>query len=126
MHSGFLSGVAFSILLGTVARGRKLGELSVAGAAACGALAGMLIGLLPFVLGDTGGRPWALLATATIGSIALVSAAPAAVSLALAQRAERRDLLSAGAEAVVPIADSGLPSALLPETRARRVPRSNQ
>ncbi|MEP6835755.1 MAG: hypothetical protein ABJB74_20375 [Gemmatimonas sp.] len=94
---GFLSGVTFSIVLGIAGRRRKLNELSVKRTAGWGAVAGALIGCLPFLLGDTGGRPWILLAGGVVSSITVLSAASAAGSLALAQRAEKRALLNAGA-----------------------------
>ena len=89
---GFLSGVVFSAVLGIAAGRRRLNELSVARVGGWGAVAGLLIGILPFVLGDTGGRPWLLLAAVVITSITLLSAVSAAGSLALAQRAQRREL----------------------------------
>lgn len=95
---GFLSGVTFSVVLSIAARRHKLDELSVARVAGWGAGAGLLIGILPFLIGDSGGRPWALLATTVITSITLLSAASAAASLALAQRAQKRELLNESAE----------------------------
>ena len=88
---GFLSGVVFSAVLGTVARRRRLDELSVARVGGWGAVAGLLTGILPFLLGDRGGRPLWPLAVAVIPSITLLSAASAAASLALAQRALKRE-----------------------------------
>lgn len=88
---GFLSGVAFSVLLGIAARRRRLDELSVARVGGWGAVAGLLIGMLPFLLGDRGGRPMLPLALVVILTITLLSALSAAGSLALAQRAQRRE-----------------------------------
>lgn len=93
---GFLSGVAFSVILGIVARRRRLDELAVARVAGWGALAGLAIGIVPFVLGDTGGRPWILLTTVVVTSFTLLSAGSAAGSLALAQRSQKRELLNGG------------------------------
>lgn len=92
---GFLSGVAFSMLVSKFARHRKLSDLSIARVGGWGAMAGAAIGVLPFILGDTGGRPWLGLAAAVISTFALVSAGSAAGTLALAQHAERRELYSA-------------------------------
>ena len=94
---GFLSGVMFSAVLGVAARRRRLDELSIARVGGWGAVAGVLIALLPFALGDRGGRPVLLLAVVVITSITLLSAVSAAGSLALAQRAQKRELLDAGA-----------------------------
>lgn len=90
---GFLSGVTFSAVLGMAAGRRRLDELSIARVGGWGAVAGLLIGILPFLLGDRGGRPVWPLAVVVISSITLLSAASAAGSLALAQRAQRRELL---------------------------------
>lgn len=92
---GFLSGVVFSLLVSRFARHQKLGELSIARTARWGAMAGAAIGALPFILGDTGGRPWIGLAAGVIGTFAFLSAGSAAGSLVLAQRAERRELRDA-------------------------------
>lgn len=91
---GFFAGVMFSVMLGLAARRRKLEELSVAKVGGWGAVAGLLIGLLPFVLGDRDGRTgnlW-LLPVVVVGSITLLSAGSAAASLVLAQKSERREL----------------------------------
>ena len=89
---GFLSGVVFSSLVSSLARHRKLRELSILRVGGWGAIAGAATGVLPFILGDTGGRPWIGLAAGVISTFALLSAISAAGSLALAQRAERREL----------------------------------
>lgn len=97
-YPGFLGGVLFSIVLAIAARRRGLEDLSTARVAGWGALAGMMVGSLPFLLGDRGGRPVALLATVVIGTITLLSAASAAGSLALARRAERGALPRGGSD----------------------------
>ena len=92
---GFLSGVIFSVVLGIAAGRRKLDELSLAKVAGWGAVAGLLIGSLPFVLGDRDGRvierPW-LLPLVVVSSITLLSSASAAASLALAKRSQKHEL----------------------------------
>ncbi|MFN2400466.1 MAG: hypothetical protein ABR543_17785 [Gemmatimonadaceae bacterium] len=94
---GFLSGVVFSAVLGIAARRRRLDELSIARVGGWGAVAGLLIGILPWVLGDSGGRPWLFQAVVVITSITLLSAVSAAGSLALAQRVQKRELLDSRA-----------------------------
>ena len=94
---GFLSGVAFSAVLGVAARRRRLDELSIARVGGWGAVAGLLIGILPLLLGDRGGSPMWPLAIVVIPSITLLSAVSAAGSLALAQRAQKRESLESGA-----------------------------
>lgn len=83
---GFLCGVVFSMVLWITEGRRRFDELSLARAAVWGALAGLLVGVLPFVLGsqNTNGRPLWLLPVVVIGSVTLMSAVSASVSLALA------------------------------------------
>jgi hypothetical protein len=94
---GFLCGVAFSAVLGIAARRRRLDELSIVRVAGWGAVAGLLIGILPFLLGDRGGDPMWPLAVVVIPTFTLLSAASAAGSLALARRAQTRELLDGSA-----------------------------
>ena len=98
-YPGFLGGVVFSAVLGIAARRRRLDELSIPRVAAWGAVAGLLVGALPFAVGtSTSELPLWLLGGVVVGSITLLSAGSAAGSLALARRAERRELLHAGAD----------------------------
>ena len=98
-YPGFLGGVLFSIVLSIAERHRRLDELSVRRFGAWGAVAGLAIGVLPFVLGTPrAGIDVARLATVVIGSFTLMSAVSAAGSLALARRAEKREMLGAGAD----------------------------
>jgi hypothetical protein len=97
---GFLSGVIFSVVLGIAAGRRRLDELSVAKVGGWGAVAGLIIGSLPFVLGDQGPdaeRAW-LLPVLVISSITLLSAVSAAGSLMLARKSARRGLTQASAD----------------------------
>jgi membrane protease YdiL (CAAX protease family) len=108
-YPGFLAGVVFSIVLGIAARRRKLDDLSVAKVAGWGAVAGVIIGSLPFVLGDQGPdaeRVW-LLPVVVISSITLLSAVSAAGSLVLARKSERQELPDARPDAAaVGVAES--------------------
>ena len=47
-YPGFIGGVAFSVVLGIAARHRRFEELSLGKVAAWGALAGLLVGSIPF------------------------------------------------------------------------------
>lgn len=97
-YPGFLGGVLFSIVLAIAERRRNLSELSIRRFGAWGAAAGLVIGVLPFLLGTPSAHiDVARLATVVIGSFTLMSAASAAGSLALARRGEARELLDAGA-----------------------------
>ena len=94
---GFLGGVVFSIVLGIVGRRRRFDELSVPRFAAWGALAGLLVGLLPFVLGTPTSRiPLWQLMLVVVGPITLLSALSAAGSLALARKAQQRERVADG------------------------------
>ena len=97
-YPGFLGGVVFAAVLGIAARNRRFEELSIGRCAAWGAGAGLLVGVLPFLLGSpTTAIPLWLLALVVIGSFTLMSAVSAAGSLALARMAERRGTLGIGA-----------------------------
>ena len=97
-YPGFLAGVLFSVVLGIAARRRKLDDLSVAKVARWGAAAGVLIGSLPFVLGDASGsaKPLWWLPVAVVGSITVLSTVSATASLVLAKRSERMELTAGG------------------------------
>jgi threonine/homoserine/homoserine lactone efflux protein len=89
---GFLSGVLFSIVVGVAARRQRLDELTIARVARWGAIAGLFIGILPFLIGDTDGSPPAwLLAAIIIPTFTVLSTLSAAGSLAIARRALRRE-----------------------------------
>jgi hypothetical protein len=115
-YPGFLGGVVFSVVLAIAARRRRLEELSIPRVAAWGAAAGLLVGALPFTIGEsTAEIPLWQLATVVIGSITLLSAVSAAGSLALATMAERRALAGAGADV------AGIPAGIAPfRTMIRR------
>jgi hypothetical protein len=106
---GFLAGVVFSVVLGIAAARRRLDDLSVAKVGGWGAVAGFLIGSLPFVLGDQGPdtkRVW-LLPVVVISSITLLSAVSAAGSLVLAGKSARQELPDASLDVgAVGVADS--------------------
>lgn len=102
-YAGFLGGVAFAAVLAIVARRRRFEELSPGRVAAWGAMAGLLVGTLPFLLGTprTDVPVW-LLPLVVIGAITVLSGASAAASLALARRAGRPASLDAGERAAGP------------------------
>jgi hypothetical protein len=94
---GFIAGVVFAALLGIAERRRGVDDVSPARAGGWGALAGVLVGVLPFTIGEsTSTLPVGLLASMVIGSITLLSAASAAGSLALARMSGKREQLHAG------------------------------
>ena len=104
-YPGFLSGVIFSAVLAIAARRRRLDELSLSHVGAWGALAGFLLGMFPFVVGEpTSERPLWLLGVVFVGSTTLLGAVSAAGSLAIARRSQERELLDASAD----VAEVGL------------------
>lgn len=96
---GFIGGMLFSVVLGVAGRCRRFQELSLPRFAAWGALAGLLLSLVPAAMVAVGlatlAGPevslWQL--TAAIGvPLTILCSASAAGTLALARKAENRDL----------------------------------
>jgi len=54
LYAGFICGAIFSELAGMASGRRRLDDLSSYRAAAWGAMSGLCVGVLPFVLGDDG------------------------------------------------------------------------
>lgn len=102
---GFFGGVAFSVVLGIAAGRRRFDELSLPRFAAWGAVAGLLLGTLPFALGDSSGAMplWRLIAV-VFGSTTLLCTVSATGTLVLARMAEDRELLEASED----VAEVGL------------------
>jgi hypothetical protein len=97
-YPAFLSAVVFFGMVATAERRRRFDELSLARAAAWGALAGILVGVVPFTIGTpTSSVPLWQLGLAAIGSIALMSMLSAVVSVLLARMARKRQLRGAPA-----------------------------
>jgi hypothetical protein len=105
-YPGFFGGVLFSAVFAIAARRRRLDELSLKRVAAWGALAGVVLGLIPFAIGSANIPVWKL-ASIFVGGSTLLCTTSAVASLALARRAEKRELLAAGAD----VADMGLTEA---------------
>ena len=93
---GFIGGAAFSTVLGIAEGRRSFDEMSLPRFAAWGAVGGGLMSVLMFAAGSGVN----LGSAGMIGAIALMGAGSAAGSLALARRAEDRELLEAGEEAL--------------------------
>ena len=93
-YPGFLSAVVFAIVIWVAERHRRFDQLSLARVAALGAIAGLLVGMVPFVAGSNSTTlPTWVLMLAITGPITLLSALSAGGSLALARRAEKLNLL---------------------------------
>lgn len=103
---GFIGGALFSVVLGIAGRRRRFNELSLPRFALWGAVAGLLLSLVPAALVAVGlatvGRPdidlWQITA-AISGPLTVLSAVSASGSLALARRAQRQELHEGGEEA---------------------------
>ena len=89
---GFFGGVIFSAVLGIAARNRRFDQLSILRFGTWGALAGLLVGVLPFLLGSPNPALPAWFPFVVVGSITGMSAVSAAGSLALARMAAKRAL----------------------------------
>lgn len=88
-YPGFLCGAL--LVAGLSIAGRGLDELPAARAAAWGTVVGLLVGSLPFAIGEPGPEiPVWRLAAIVIGSITLLGAMSAAASAVLLRSAARR------------------------------------
>lgn len=95
-YPGFLCALLFSAFIGIAERGRALAELSISRSAAWGAVSGMLVGALPFAIGEsTSDRPWWVLGSAVLGSFTLMSVISAVATVMVARMATKRALRSA-------------------------------
>ncbi len=92
---GFLGGAAFSVVLGIAEGRRGLHEMSLPRFAGLGAVGGLLLGTVLFAM-------WGDVALGLV--MAALGGGSAAGSLALARRADDRELLEHGAD----VADIGL------------------
>ena len=95
---GFIGGTVFSVALGIAERRATFDQMSLPRFAGWGAVGGLLVSLV--LLSNQGVFGAALI----VGTFALLGAGSAAGSLALARRADDRELLDAGAD----VADIGL------------------
>ncbi len=93
---GFICGSGFSVLLGLTEGRHTFEEMSLLRFAAWGAAGGLL--LSGFLMVTDGTLVWLADAT-TIGVMTMIGAGSAAGSLALARKADDRELLDAGADA---------------------------
>src|SRR5919109_315998 len=105
-YPGFFGGVLFSTVFAIAARRRRLDELSLKRVAAWGALAGVVLGLIPFAIGSSNVPVWKL-ASIFVGGTTFLCTTSAVASLALARRGEKQTLLAADAD----LADVGLTEA---------------
>ena len=97
---GFIGGAIFSTVLGVTEGRRRFDQMSLPRFAGWGAVGGLLLSALVLSTGGSGGT-FPILGQVILGSVVtLLSAGSAAGSLALARRAEDRELLEAGEDAL--------------------------
>lgn len=102
---GFLGGVLFSTVFGIAARRRRLLDLSLRRVGAWGALAGVVLGMIPFAIGsNSSSMPTWQLFSIFVGFTTVLCTSSAVGTLALARRAEKRELRDAN----VDVSDIGL------------------
>lgn len=96
-YPGFLCGALFAAVLGFAEGRRRLAEMSLSRVGAWGAVSGLLVGALPFLLGTLNSDlpPW-LWGVLIIGSVTLLSSVSAVGSAVLARMAKKRELPGAG------------------------------
>jgi len=99
LYAGFLCGSVFSAVAGLASGRRRLAEFSYVRAAVLGAAGGLLVGALPFVLGDQHGtdRPLWILPVIVMSVMSLASAVSAVVSVWVARNAPKEESHDAGA-----------------------------
>lgn len=112
---GFIAGIFFSFVLGVAGRRRRFSELSLPVFAAWGAVGGLMVSLVPGTMAAVGLATLAVPALPLTIAIAIPSvilgAASAAVTLALARRAQHvaDDVIIEGLPAGDPAAESVRP-----------------
>ncbi len=100
---GFIAGAAFSVVLGSAGRRRRFDEMSLPRFAGWGAVGGLLTSGLAVGISGVGSSPL-LPVMIFVSIVTLLAAGSAGGSLALARKAEDRELLDDGGD----VADIGL------------------
>jgi len=91
VYPGFLCGVVFYAVLGIAEGRRRFDELSLSRVGAWGAVSGLLVGVLPFVVGTPSAElPLWLWGVVIIGPVTLLSTVSAIGSALLARMAKKR------------------------------------
>ena len=99
LYAGFLCGSVFSAIAGLASGRRRLTDFSYMRAAAWGAVGGLVVGALPFVIGDQHepeGPLW-ILPAVVMSSLSVMSAVSGAVSVWVARNAPKEESLDANA-----------------------------
>lgn len=92
-YPGFLCGAVFSAVLGIAEGHRRLDELSLSRVGTWGAASGLLVGVLPFVVGTVNTElPLWLWGIAIICSVTLLSSVSAIGSALISKMSKKREM----------------------------------
>lgn len=92
-YPGFLCGAVFSAAIGIAEGRRGFDEIALSRVAAWGAVSGLLVGVLPFVLGTVNtALPLWLWGIVTAGAVTILSSASAVGTALIARIAKKRAL----------------------------------
>ena len=99
-YPGFLCGAVFSAVVGIAEGRRRLDALTLSRVAAWGALSGLLVGVLPFLVGTVNtALPLWLWGVATVGAVTILSSASAVGTALIARMAKKGALRGASGDA---------------------------
>ncbi len=100
-YPGFLCGAVFSAVVGIAEGRRRLNETVLSRVAAWGAVSGLVVGVIPFVLGTVNSAlPLWLWSIVTVGAVTILSSASAVGTASIARMAKKRALHGASGDAV--------------------------
>ena len=100
-YPGFLCGAVFSAVVGIAEGRRRLNEIVLSRVAAWGAVSGLVVGVIPFVLGTVNSAlPLWLWSIVTVGAVTILSSASAVGTASIARMAKKRALHGASGDAV--------------------------
>ncbi|MCE2441358.1 MAG: hypothetical protein J4F39_18290 [Candidatus Latescibacteria bacterium] len=100
-YPGFLCGAVFSAVMGIAEGRRRLNETVLSRVAAWGAVSGLVVGVIPFVLGTVNSAlPLWLWSIVTVGAVTILSSASAVGTASIARMAKKRALHGASGDAV--------------------------
>ena len=100
-YPGFLCGAVFAAVVGIAEGRRRLNEIVLSRVAAWGAVSGLVVGVIPFVLGTVNSAlPLWLWSIVTVGAVTILSSASAVGTASIARMAKKRALHGASGDAV--------------------------
>lgn len=99
-YPGFICGAVFSAVIGIAEGRRGFDELALSRVAAWGAVSGLLVGVIPFVLGTVNTTlPLWLWGIVTVGAVTILSSASAVGTALIARMAKKGALRGASGDA---------------------------